>query len=91
MTDTIGAAIEHLYKQKVLGAPVRDPMQGNGDSLADCYVGLLDFASLVLWALQVSTSPFGIFFFNPLCYVRDSCKINVNNMELQFLLRGRHA
>ena len=77
MTDTIGAAIEHLYKQKVLGAPVRDPMQGDSDSLADCYVGLLDFASLVLWALQVSTSS-----------LRDSCRINVDNMELQFLLCG---
>lgn len=82
MTDTIGAAIEHLYKQKVLGAPVRDPMQGNSDSLADCYVGLLDFASLVLWALQVSTSSFSIFFLKPFFHIRDSCRINVDNMAL---------
>ena len=82
MIDTIGAAIEHLYKQKVLGAPVRDPMQGNSDSLADCYVGLLDFASLVLWALQVSTSSFSIFFLKPFCHIRDSCRINVDNMAL---------
>lgn len=53
MTDTISAAIEKLYVQKVLGAPVRDPHKSNNVPLTDRYVGLLDFASLVLWALEV--------------------------------------
>lgn len=53
MTDTIGAAIEKLYVQEVLGAPVRDPRKTHHVSLTDQYVGLLDFASLVLWALEV--------------------------------------
>jgi hypothetical protein len=53
MTDTISDAIEKLYCHKVLGAPVRDAHQMNHVSLADQYVGLLDFASLVLWALEV--------------------------------------
>lgn len=56
MTDTISAAIEKLYVQKVLGAPVRDPHKMNHVSLADQYVGLLDFASLVLWVLEVLCS-----------------------------------
>nr|XP_024366322.1 SNF1-related protein kinase regulatory subunit gamma-1-like isoform X3 [Physcomitrium patens] len=55
MTDTIGAAIEKLFIQKVMGAPVRDPHQTGSLPLTDQYVGLLDFASLVLWALEVST------------------------------------
>ena len=52
MTDTMSAAIEKLFVRKVLGAPVRDPHKKKDASL-DQYVGLLDFASLVLWALQV--------------------------------------
>ncbi|XP_024366318.1 SNF1-related protein kinase regulatory subunit gamma-1 isoform X1 [Physcomitrium patens] len=52
MTDTIGAAIEKLFIQKVMGAPVRDPHQTGSLPLTDQYVGLLDFASLVLWALE---------------------------------------
>lgn len=53
MTDTISAAVEKLYVHKVLGAPVRDPQQSNNMPLTDQYVGLLDFASLVLWVLEV--------------------------------------
>jgi len=52
MTDTISAAVEKLYVHKVLGAPVRDPQQSNNMPLTDQYVGLLDFASLVLWVLE---------------------------------------
>lgn len=53
MTDTISAAVEKLYVHKVLGAPVRDLQQRNNMPLTDQYVGLLDFASLVLWVLEV--------------------------------------
>lgn len=52
MRDTISTAIEKMYILKVLGAPIRDPHKTSGVPLADQYVGLLDFASLVLWALE---------------------------------------
>jgi len=53
MTDTISDAIEKLYVEEVLGAPVRDSQRSNNVPLRDQYVGLLDFASLVLWTLEV--------------------------------------
>lgn len=53
MTDTISDAIEKLYVEEVLGAPVRDSQKSSNVSLRDRYVGLLDFASLVLWTLEV--------------------------------------
>jgi len=51
--DTIGDALKLLYKQRVLGAPVRDPHRLDSAPLTDRYVGLIDFASMVLWALEV--------------------------------------
>jgi CBS domain-containing protein len=50
--DTIGDALKLLYKQRVLGAPVRDPHRLDSAPLTDRYVGLIDFASMVLWALE---------------------------------------
>jgi CBS domain-containing protein len=52
-SDTIGDALKLLYKQRVLGAPVRDPHRLDSAPLTDRYVGLIDFASMVLWALEV--------------------------------------
>ncbi|CAK9203281.1 unnamed protein product [Sphagnum troendelagicum] len=50
--DTIGDALKLLYKQRVLGAPVRDSHRLDSAPLTDRYVGLIDFASMVLWALE---------------------------------------
>ncbi|CAK9203310.1 unnamed protein product [Sphagnum jensenii] len=50
--DTIGDALKLLYKQRVLGAPVRDPHRLDSAPWTDRYVGLIDFASMVLWALE---------------------------------------
>ncbi|CAK9863884.1 unnamed protein product [Sphagnum jensenii] len=50
--DTIGDALKLLYRQRVLGAPVRDSHRLDSAPLTDRYVGLIDFASMVLWALE---------------------------------------
>eukprot|EP00246_Nothoceros_aenigmaticus_P005156 TRINITY_DN17013_c0_g1_i1.p1 TRINITY_DN17013_c0_g1~~TRINITY_DN17013_c0_g1_i1.p1 ORF type:complete len:527 (-),score=92.25 TRINITY_DN17013_c0_g1_i1:563-2098(-) len=50
--DIMGDAITSLYKENVMGAPVRDASQPETVPLADRYVGLVDFAGMVLWALQ---------------------------------------
>lgn len=62
MRDTISTAIEKMHILKVLGAPIRDPHKTSGVPLADQYVGLLDFASLVLWALEVLWLNFNFFY-----------------------------
>lgn len=51
--DTMKDCITRLYKENVMGAPVRDASQPETGALADRYVGLVDFAGMVLWALQV--------------------------------------
>lgn len=57
MTDTTCDAIEKLFIEEVLGARVWDAQKPHSMPLRDQYVGLLDFASLVLWALEVRSLP----------------------------------
>ncbi|EFJ15015.1 hypothetical protein SELMODRAFT_445715 [Selaginella moellendorffii] len=51
-SDTMVSAITCLYKNKLLGAPVRDDRLPVNSPLADKYIGLVDFSGMVLWALQ---------------------------------------
>lgn len=53
-------AIHFLYEKNVLGAPIADVLESSDDSNAisrrfsDQYVGFIDFASMVLWSLEVN-------------------------------------
>lgn len=53
-------AIHFLYEKNVFGAPITDVLESSDDSNAisrrfsDQYVGFIDFASMVLWSLEVN-------------------------------------
>ncbi|GLJ19117.1 hypothetical protein SUGI_0343350 [Cryptomeria japonica] len=50
--DSIEVAITCLYKQNVMGAPVLDESASNQNPLTDRYIGLVEFAGMVLWVLE---------------------------------------
>ncbi|RVW48356.1 SNF1-related protein kinase regulatory subunit gamma-1 [Vitis vinifera] len=57
--DSVRDAIHFLYEKNVFGAPITDVLESSDDSNAisrrfsDQYVGFIDFASMVLWSLEV--------------------------------------
>lgn len=59
--QTIEEAMRLLYKHDVLGAPVIDNPRSVEISLSvsDQYVGVVDFGSMILWALEVQYSLLG--------------------------------
>ncbi|KAH9320029.1 hypothetical protein KI387_021798, partial [Taxus chinensis] len=50
--DSVEDAITCLYKHNVMGAPVLDESASNQNPLLDRYIGLVEFAGMVLWALE---------------------------------------
>lgn len=58
--DSVRDAIQFLYEMNVSGAPIADTSDLNFDAapaaprlLCDRYIGFIDFASMVLWSLEV--------------------------------------
>jgi len=50
--DSIEGAIKCLYEANVMGAPVLDESAHDAVPFTDRYIGLVEFASMVLWALE---------------------------------------
>lgn len=91
MTDSMGDALKHLYKEKVLGAPVRDPQKTDTTPLTDRYVGLLDFTSMVLWALEVCSRYLLSFKYVPSCQVFTTCRMRFGSIVLHHEIIQPHC
>lgn len=53
--DSVRDAVHLLYKENVSGAPIADLLDTDATigRFSDRYIGFIDFASIILWSLEV--------------------------------------
>ena len=53
--DNVKDAIHMLYEKDIFGAPIADDLGPNTSDIrsSNRYIGFIDFASMVLWCLEV--------------------------------------